>query len=57
MLCGEERENLEHFIVHCPKLNSERIKILKLPRPMEENLKMVIGQVLFDESNREKIVT
>ena len=36
-VCGHEIEDLEHFLLDCLKLEKERMKILKLQRPQEEN--------------------
>ena len=36
-VCGHEIEDLEHFLLDCPKLEEVRMKILKLQRPQEEN--------------------
>ena len=37
ILCGENNEDLVHFVVDCVVLQSERDKILKLQRLQEEN--------------------
>ena len=49
-VCGHEIEDLEHFLLDCPMLEKERIKILRLQRPQEENRKEIIGKLLFKES-------
>ena len=49
-LCGWDREDLEHFIIDCPELEVERTKIKKLQRPLEEDRRRIIGELLFGET-------
>ena len=36
-LCSWDNEDFIHFLVYCPALNNERIKITQLQRPLHEN--------------------
>ena len=53
-LCGENNEDLVHFVVDCVVLQSERNKILKLQRPQEENREKLVGEVLFKGRGNEQ---
>ena len=33
-VCGEDKEDLEHFILYCNGYTEERIKIWKLQQPL-----------------------
>ena len=46
--CGEEMENLKHFLLHCPKYNEIRITIPELQQPFQNNESDVIGRFLFE---------
>ena len=48
-ICGEGMEDLEHFVVWCRELQEIRNEIIKLQRPVEEDVEDVIGVVIFDE--------
>ena len=54
-LCGEETENLEHFLLHCPGYTEERRKIDKLQQPYQENKEELIGKILYEFENKEEI--
>ena len=56
-LCNYTCEDLEHFLLECPKLEKERNAIIKLQRPREENTLKIIGELVFDndEINESKI--
>ena len=44
---GEERETLEHFILHCPRWEEWRIESRALHRPTIEESDQVLGEFLF----------
>ena len=48
-MCGAEVEDLEHFVVWCVKLQEISNGILKLQRPVEEDVEEVLGVVIFEE--------
>ena len=52
-LCGHIKEDLAHFLLHCPKLESERSKINRLQRPRIEDENLVIGEILFNDEKTE----
>ena len=54
--CSEERETLEHFILHCPRWEEWRIESRSLHRPRIEETDQVLGKFLFrgHESNTKK---
>ena len=51
-LCEEEYENLEHFLIHCKKLEEERN-----PRIMKKNKgnndENTVGNILFDIESKD----
>ena len=53
MGCSEERETLEHFILHCPRWEHWRIESRSLHRPRIKETDQVLGELLFGghESN------
>ena len=54
--CSEERETLEHFILHWPRWEEWRIESRSLHRPRIEKTYQVLGEFLFGghESNTKK---
>ena len=54
--CSEERETLEHFILHCPRWEEWRIESRSLQRPRIKETDQVLGEFLFGghESNTKK---
>ena len=54
--CSEERETLEHFILHCPRWEEWRIESRPLQRPRIEKTDQVLGEFLFGghKSNTKK---
>lgn len=52
--CEEITENLEHFILYRPKYAHKK-HLLKELQPYEENTKELIGKILFENKNIEKI--
>ena len=55
-LCGEEREDLENFLLDCRELEEERRRILRFQRPREEKRTDIIGGVMFDVRERKNLV-
>ena len=56
-VCGEEEENLKHFMLRCKEYEEERktiITMLELQRPYEEDENQVIGKFLFKEERIEE---
>ena len=51
-LCEDTIENVEHFLLDCQALNSERIKILELQRPRIENKNELVSRIIFDEYSK-----
>ena len=45
--CSEERETLEHFMLHCPMWEEWRIESRSLQRPRIEETDQVLGEFLF----------
>ena len=54
-VCGNENENLEHFILFCAGYREERKKILGLQQPYQENKEQIIGKILFEFNNRSEV--
>ena len=54
--CSEERETLEHFILHCPRWEEWRIESRSMHRPRIEETDQVLGEFLFGghENNTKK---
>ena len=46
-LCGEENEDLEHFLLECTALSKERNEIIEIQRPRIENKNDLLSQILF----------
>ena len=51
--CSEERETLEHFILHCPRWEEWRIESRSLQRPRIEETDQVLGEFLFGGHKKE----
>ncbi len=47
-LCGEEKEDLVHFLLWCPAYATERAESQILQQPYEEE---VLGKLLFENNN------
>lgn len=47
--CGHERENLEHFLLHCKHYSQIRKKIPILQQPYEENCEPLLKKILLFE--------
>ncbi len=48
-MCGKEREDLQHFILHCPAYQEER-RHPGLQCPYQEDEDQVIGRILFENA-------
>ncbi len=53
VMCGNEREDLQHFTLHCPAYQEERRRHPGLQRPYQEDEDQVIGRILFENANIE----
>ncbi len=51
VMCGNEREDLQHFILHCPAYQEERRRHPGLQRPYQEDEDQVIARILFENEN------
>ncbi len=51
MLCGNETEDLQHFILHCPAYQEETRRHPSLQRPYQEDEDQVIARILFENEN------
>ena len=55
-MCGNGSEDLGHFMLHCQRLNKERISRVELQRPINMNEDSILGNFFFDGNNlHEKI--
>ena len=54
LICGEELENLQHFLLECEGYKEERITSMKLQQPYRENRSEVIGRFLFEIKNEKE---
>ena len=54
--CSEERETLEHFILHCPRWEEWRIESRSLHRPRMEETDQVLGELLFGRCEKENAI-
>ena len=50
ILCGEEGEDLVHFLLHCKELQGLRNEMLQLQRPMVEDPVETVGEFLFGKT-------
>ncbi len=56
-MCGEELENLRHFLLHCPAYDEERTSIPALQRPYQQDEEDTIGRAIFENTEMENIKT
>ncbi len=56
-MCGDELEDLGHFILHCPAYDEDRRKNLSLQHPHQQDQECVIGKLFFDNNDIENIKT
>ena len=54
-LCGSEKEDLEHFVLECWKLQKERNGMIIAQRPIEEDKEKVLGMIMFNEECTETL--
>ncbi len=47
-MCGEEVEDLKHFILWCPAYDEERGKDTNFQRPYKRNVEELLGELLFE---------
>ena len=52
-LCGHEREDLEHFLIHCPSLEDTRRKSTYLQRPLRESNQETMTIFIFSKEDTE----
>ena len=54
--CGnlEEKEDLYHFMLHCPAYIKERSTIQQLQQPYIEDEKQILGTFLFEKTHIDK---
>ncbi len=50
-MCGNEREDLQHLILHFPAYQEERRRHHGLQRPYQEEEDQVIARILFENEN------
>ena len=50
-MCEEEEQNLEHFLLHCGKIEGVRRRALELLRQRWESSDEVVGRFLFGDGN------
>ena len=48
-MCGQETENLRHFLLDCGELETTRRTMTGLQRPRREDWREVMGEFLFGE--------
>ncbi len=48
IMCGEEVEDLMHFILWCPAYDEERGKDTNFQRPYKRNVEELLGELLFE---------
>jgi len=49
-----EKDDLKHFVLHCPELDGESRYVQKLLQPYEEEMTDIVGKFLFGEDNVER---
>ncbi len=54
-VCDDEKEDLEHFILHCARYLEKCQNFLKLQQPYQENKGEHIRNILFNFESREEI--
>ncbi len=50
-MCGNEKEDLQHFVLHYPAYQEERRWHPGLQQPYQEDEDQVIGRILFENEN------
>ena len=50
-VCGDGREDLEHFMLWCTGLQEKRNNIKEFQRPYTEETKSIVGDFLFNDEN------
>ena len=53
MACGnlDQKEDIYHFILHCPAYIKERRNIIQLQQPYNNNETEILGTFLFEKSH------
>ena len=54
IMCGGEKEDLNHFLLHCPAYMEERRKSNELQQPYQLDEDVIIGNLLFITRNLEE---
>ena len=55
VMCDEENENLEHFLLYCPEYNNVRSKFRFMQQPYQEDKEeLIAGILLFTELGKEE---
>lgn len=57
LLCKEDCENLEHFLLHCTELNTTRRGIKTLQQPYKEDIDDIIAEFLLFKERNDKEIT
>ena len=53
-LCGADRENLNHFLLHCVELSNRRVEDLSLQKPNIEDENEIISKFFFCEERTQQ---
>ena len=56
ILCKEENEDIQHFILECSTLNTTRKNIIELQRPYNKDADDIIAKFLLFEKKTEEII-
>lgn len=54
VLCNQECEDIEHFLLLCPVYSTERVYSIHLQQPYNEKKNEIIGRFLFDKDDIEE---
>ena len=53
-ICGEEKEDLTHFLLNCKKLNHVRVCSIILQKPHNRDITETIGDFFFNNEDIDK---
>lgn len=57
LMCGDNLEDLKHFLLYCPAYDQERGKTMILQRPYQEDEEEILGKLLFEKKTTEETKT
>ena len=52
-ICGYDKEDIHHFMLHCEKLRHIRLESIYLQKPHAIDENVIIGDFLFEEEDKD----